>query len=169
MPIYMYRAMTKTGVIVRNRVESSSRLNLIKSLKSSDLLPIAIEQLSYRSNKKQKKQKKNVTDIQEVMKNVNTTQIGNAKKTLTTKEKVNLYFAKTEKITQRDLVVFTQNFYLLKKANFNNIHALDTIIKSTENLSFRGILEDILAGVEARRKHVHYHGILWKCLSLHLY
>lgn len=160
MPIYMYRAMTKTGVIVRNKVESSSRLNLIKSLKSSDLLPIAIEQVSYRSNKKQKKQKKNVTDIQEIMKNVNTTQLGNTKKTLSTKEKVNLYFAKTEKITQRDLVVFTQNFYLLKKANFNNIHALDTIIKSTENLSFRGILEDILAGVEARRKYVHDYGIL---------
>ena len=83
------------------------------------------------------------------MKNVNTTQLGNKKKTLTTKEKINLYLAKTEKITQRDLVVFTQNFYLLKKANFNNIHALNTIIESTENLSFRGILEDILAGVEA--------------------
>ncbi len=160
MPIYMYRAMTKTGVIVRNKVESSSRQNLIKSLKSSNLLPIAIEQVSYRSNKKQKKQKKNVTDIQEIMKNVNTTQLGNTKKTLSTKEKVNLYFAKTEKITQRDLVVFTQNFYLLKKANFNNIHALDTIIKSTENLSFRGILEDILAGVEARRKYVYNDGIL---------
>lgn len=156
----MYRAMTKTGVIVRNKVESSSRQNLIKSLKSSNLLPIAIEQVSYRSNKKQKKQKKNVTDIQEIMKNVNTTQLGNTKKTLSTKEKVNLYFAKTEKITQRDLVVFTQNFYLLKKANFNNIHALDTIIKSTENLSFRGILEDILAGVEARRKYVYNDGIL---------
>lgn len=165
----MYRAVTKTGVIVRNKVESASRQNLIKSLKSSNLLPIAIEQVSYRSNKKQKKQKKNVTDIQEIMKNVNTTQLGNTKKTLSTKEKVNLYFAKTEKITQRDLVVFTQNFYLLKKANFNNIHALDTIIKSTENLSFRGILEDILAGVEARRKYVYYHGILRKCISLHLY
>ena len=46
-------------------------------------------------------------------------------------------------------MVFTQNFYLLKKANFNNIHALKTIIESTENLSFRGVLEDILAGVEA--------------------
>ena len=46
-------------------------------------------------------------------------------------------------------MVFTQNFYLLKKANFNNIHALNTIIQSTENVSFRGILEDILAGVEA--------------------
>lgn len=149
MPVYNYRAITKTGVVVRNRVESASRQTLIKSLKNGNLLPISIEQVSYRSNKTQKKQKKNVTDIQEIMKNVNTTQLGANKKTLTTKEKVNLYFAKTEKITPRDLVVFTQNFYLLKKANFNNIHALDTIIKSTENLSFRGILEDILAGVEA--------------------
>ena len=149
MPTYVYKAMTKSGVIVRNRVEASSRLNLIKSLKNGNLLPISIEQVSYRANKQTKKQKKNVTDIQEIMKNVNTTQIGKNKKTLTVKEKVNLYFAKTEKITQRDLVVFTQNFYLLKKANFNNIHALNTIIQSTENVSFQGILEDILAGVEA--------------------
>ncbi len=149
MPTYTYKAMTKSGLIVKNRVESSSRQNLIKSLKGSDLLPISIEQVSYRSGKQPKKKKRNVTDIQEIMKNVNTTQLGNKKKTLTTKEKINLYLAKTEKITQRDLVVFTQNFYLLKKANFNNIHALNTIIESTENLSFRGILEDILAGVEA--------------------
>ena len=45
-----------------------------------------------------------------------------------------------------DAVIFTQNFYLLKKANFNNIHALNTLIESTDNLSLRGILEDILAG-----------------------
>ena len=125
-------------------------MNLIKSLKNNGLMPIAIEQVSYKSANRQKKQKKNVTDIQEIMKNVNTTQLGREKnKTLTTKEKVNLYFAKSEKITTRDLVIFTQNFYLLKKANFNNIHALSTIIESTDNLSFRGILEDILAGVEA--------------------
>ena len=149
MPTYVYRAVTRTGVMVRNKVEASSRLNLIKSLKNNNLLPIAIEQVAYRSNKSQKKQKKNVTNIQEIMKSVNTTRLGEKKKVLTTKEKINLYLAKTEKITQRDLVVFTQNFYLLKKANFNNIHALSTIIESTENLSFRGILEDILAGVEA--------------------
>ncbi len=150
MPTYMYKAMTKTGVIVRNRVESASKQNLIKSLKNNNLVPISIEQMAYRTNKNTKKQKRNITDIQEIMKNVNTTQLaGNKKKTLSTKEKINLYFAKTEKITQRDIVVFTQNFYLLKKANFNNIHALNTIIESTENVSFRGILEDILAGVEA--------------------
>ena len=68
---------------------------------------------------------------------------------MSTKEKINMYLSKTEPITSRDLVIFTQNFYLLKKANFNNIHALRTIINSTENITFKGILEDILAGVEA--------------------
>ena len=150
MPTYMYRAMTKTGVVVRNKVESNSKQQLIKTLKNNNLLPISIEQIAYRSKSAVKKKKKNVTDIQEIMKNVNTTQIGKSKeRTLSTKEKINLYFAKTEKITPRDIVVFTQNFYLLKKANFNNIHALNTIIESTENVSFKGILEDILAGVEA--------------------
>ena len=150
MPTYMYKAMTKTGVVVRNRVEFASKQNLIKTLKSNDLLPISIEQISYSSKKTPKRKKKNITDTQEIMKNVNTTQLNKEKKmTLSTKEKINMYLAKTEKITQRDIVVFTQNFYLLKKANFNNIHALNTIIESTENISFRGILEDILAGVEA--------------------
>ena len=149
MPTYMYKAVTKSGLVVRNRVESASRQGLIKMLKNNNLLPISIEQISYISKRTPKKQKKNITNIQEIMKNVNTTQIGVKSKTQTVKEKINLYFAKTEKITQRDLVVFTQNFYLLKKANFNNIHALNTIIESTENISFKGILEDILAGLEA--------------------
>ena len=149
MPTYVYKAMTKQGVIVRNKVEVASRQYLIKTLKNNNLLPISIEQMAYHSKNAPKRQKKNVTNIQEIMKNVNTTQLAGDRKKLTTKEKINLYFAKTEKITQRDIVVFTQNFYLLKKANFNNIHALNTIIESTENVSFKGILEDILAGVEA--------------------
>ena len=149
MPTYVYRAMTRSGLMVRNRIESPSRQNLLKTLKGNGLIPIDVQQVRY-VGKQQKKAKKNITNIEEIMKNVNTTNIGKSKpKQLSTKEKINLYFAKTEKITSRDIMIFTQNFYLLKKANFNNIHALDTIIQSTENLSFRGILEDILAGVEA--------------------
>ena len=85
------------------------------------------------------------------MKNVNTTNImsNREKKRESYIQKINNALAKTEKITTRDLVIFTQNFYLLKKANFNNIHALSTIINSTENYIFKGILEDILAGVQA--------------------
>ena len=91
MPTYTYKAVTRTGLIVRNKVESSSRQNLIKTLKNNNLVPISIEQINYRSNKNQRKKKKNVTDIQEIMKNVNTTQLGKDKnKTLNTKEKINL-------------------------------------------------------------------------------
>ena len=147
MPTYMYKAVTSSGIIVRNRVEAASKQNLVRALKENNLMPITIEQVAY-SAKKKKSKKKNIKDIEEIMKNANTTQI-NTKKTSTVKEKINMYLSKTEKVTSRDLVIFTQNFYLLKKANFNNIHALKTIMESTENITFKGILEDILAGVEA--------------------
>ena len=45
MPTYVYKAVTDKGVIVRNKVEATSRQNLIKSLKNSSLLPISIEQI----------------------------------------------------------------------------------------------------------------------------
>ena len=47
MPEYVYRAITKEGIIVRNRVESPSKQNLIKRLKGGDLLPIDIIQVGY--------------------------------------------------------------------------------------------------------------------------
>ncbi len=147
MPTYVYKALTKKGEIVKNRVESTNKQTLIKKLKNTELLPIAIQQVAYGS--KTKKQKKNVTDIKDVMKNINTTHVNREeKREFTVMEKLNIYLGATEKVTQRDLVVFTQNFYLLKKAEFNNIHALKTIIEGTDNLSLKGILEDILAGVE---------------------
>ena len=149
MPTYLYRAMTRSGLIVRNKIESSSRQNLLKTLKGNGLIPIDVRQIRY-EGKQKKRAKKNITNLDEFMKNINTTHLGKSKsKQLTSAEKIHLYFAKTEKITTRDIMIFTQDFYLLKKANFNNIHALDTIIQNTENMSFRGILEDILAGVEA--------------------
>ena len=148
MPTYVYRAMSKTGLVVKNKIESPNKQSLLKTLKGNGLLPIEVMQNRY-VGKQQKKTKKNITNIDEIMKNVNTTNIGKSKpKQLSTREKISLYFAATEKIQTRDIMIFTQNFYLLKKANFNNIHALNTIIQSTENISFKGILEDILAGVE---------------------
>ena len=71
------------------------------------------------------------------------------KRSFSVKEKVRMALSINEKVTTRDIVVFTQNFYLLKKAGFNNIHALNTLVKSTENTTLRGILEDVLSGVEA--------------------
>lgn len=152
MPEYVYRAITKDGVIVRNRIDSSSKQNLIKKLKEGDLTPITIVQIGYKRRKNQRTTvKKNVTDIDEIMKQANSSTIiqGRARKKLSFFEKINLALSSQEKITTRDIMVFTQNLYLLKKADFNNIHALSTIVESTENLTLRGILEDILAGLES--------------------
>ena len=149
MPEYIYRAVTDKGLVVRNKVEDSSRQSLIRRLKHNGLTPIQVTQVGYMA-KKQRKQKRNIKDMDDIMKTANSTNILNSanRTELSTIEKLNLKLAATEKITSRDLVIFTQNFYLLKKANFNNIHALSTIIESTENLSLKGILQDILAGVE---------------------
>ncbi len=152
MPTYNYKAVTRTGLVVKNKVEAPSKQSLMKAMKDNNITPINVQQVSYTGRKRYtpKKQKKNISNMEEIMKNVNTTEINRtAQRTMTTKEKISIYFEQTKKITPRDLVVFTQNFYLLKKADFNNIHALRTLIEGTENISLRGIIEDILAGVEA--------------------
>ena len=150
MPEYVYKAVTKQGQIVKNKVEEASKNNLIKKLKHNDLLPIEVVQVSYKS-KKARINKRNVIDIDDIMKTANSANVlqGRDATKPSVREKVSLALSAGQKITVRDVMIFTQNFYLLKKAGFNNIHALGTLINSTENLSFRGVLEDILAGVEA--------------------
>ena len=150
MPEYNYKAVTSKGQIVRNRVEDVNKNTLIKKLKNNNLMPISIVQVGYKS-KKTKVNRRNMMDIDDIMKQADSANImqGRATAKPSIKERINIALSREEKITTRDIIIFTQNFYLLKKANFNNIHALSTIIDSTENLSFRGILQDILAGVES--------------------
>ena len=46
MPIFVYRAVTEKGTIVRNKVEDINRKNLIKKLKRNNLTPINIVQVN---------------------------------------------------------------------------------------------------------------------------
>lgn len=150
MPEYIYRAVDDNGVIVKNRVQDKSKQNLIKKLKVNGLMPIYVNQVSF-GKYTRSGLKKNATNIDEIMQLANSADIGknkNARK-FTITERINMTLSRTEKVTSRDIVIFTQNLYLLKKAGFNNVHALGTIIQSTDNMTLRGILEDILAGVEA--------------------
>lgn len=149
MAEFIYRAVTKNGIIVRNRIEDANKQSVILRLKASDLTPIEITKLKTSSRMK-RKPKKNIRDIGDLNSMANSANLfkESKQKNLTFKELLTTNVG-DQKVTSRDLVIFTQNFYLLKKANFNNIHALTTIINSTENPTLRGILEDILAGVEA--------------------
>ena len=147
MPVYVYRAMTKDGHIVRNKIEDSSKNSVIKKVKRNGLMPISVVQL----RAKAQKSKKNLRNVDQMLENLNNGNVirKKIKRKESIKEKLSNFIISTNKISTKDVVVFTQKFYLLKKANFNNIHALSTIIESTENDSFRYILEDILLGVEA--------------------
>ena len=149
MPEYIYRAVDENGVLVKNRVQDKSKQNLIKKLKVNGLMPIDVTQVSF-GKYKRTGIKRNETNIDEIMQIANA-QVGREKagRKFSTIEKINMTLSRTEKVTERDLVIFTQNLYLLKKAGFNNVHALSTIIQSTENITLKGILEDTLAGVEA--------------------
>ena len=93
MPEYVYRAMTKTGLVVKNRVEDVSKQILIQKLKKSNLLPINIVQVGYTGSKnKVKQQKRNITDMDDVMRSANSSTIfqGRTKNKLTAKERISL-------------------------------------------------------------------------------
>ena len=151
MPLFKYKAVTKAGDIVEFRAEAINQYDLMKKLKMNEMLPIQVTQINNPIvTKKNKKQKKNIESNDSVLKSLREEEI---RKSLISKPnfitKAKRVLNKNAKITKRDIAIFTENFYLLKKANFNNIHALSTIINSTENESFKLILEDILLGVEA--------------------
>ena len=156
---FICKALTPQGQVVRSKVEEASRLACIRKLRKNGLTPITVTPVSKLFSKKStsKTTTKN-TKSSNAKKALN-----NARNNVRIKEKSKDLRAKGgiwealnsniggggPKIKPRDIRIFTQNFYLLKKANFNNIHALSTVIGTTENPRLRMILEDILAGVES--------------------
>lgn len=151
MPVYVYKALTKTGQAVKNRVEDNNRINLIKKIKRNGLAPISVTQVKT-GRQANKRKAKNSENMENILKKVRASDIAskNGRNKISIKDKLFLYIGELGiKIKPRDVMVFTQNFYLLKKANFNNIHALSTIIESTENLELRSILEEMLSALEA--------------------
>ena len=149
MPQYRYRALTSAGTIITNRMDEANEQIVKLKLKRNDLIPIYVKKIG--KSKRKKVTKRNVSELNEMLKNVNTANIekNRQENKLNFIQRAKKAINKVEKITTRDIIIFTQNFYLLKKANFNNIHALSTIIENTENFELQEILRDILAGVEA--------------------
>lgn len=155
MPVFIVKARSPQGQIVRSRVEEVTRLACIKKLKRNGLAPISITQVSALRTSK------NTTDKHDRQKSLKYANLSKPKVTLKSKTSQkgpvslsdllnsDITIASAPKVKPLDIRIFTQNFYLLKKANFNNIHALSTVIEITENPTLKAILEDILAGVEA--------------------
>ena len=149
MPTYMYKAMTQQGQIVKNRIEDASRVSCIKKLRRNGLVPISVVQ-SARSKTNTRKKPRNYKRINDELKKANKMRAKEKSRSANSiTEKFSNTLLRKKKITTRDIKIFTQNFYLLKKANFNNVHALSVVMENTENPRLKLILEDILYGVES--------------------
>ena len=176
MPQFNCKMLTPQGQVIKSKVEEASRLACIRKLRRNGLTPISVTPvLSLTNGKKTDKTTKKARNIKPTA-NFETKRESRNKKNKNKKAQGGLWELLNSdlggggrKPTARDIRVFTQNFYLLKKANFNNIHALSTVIQTTENPRLRTILEDILAGVEGRRIYVYYYGVLFKYIPLYLY
>lgn len=152
MPTFRVKAKTELGKVITTKVNDASKTSCIKKLKRNGLTPISVEEiisLNITTNPAKMKRKNAKAQEEEHLEMINTRSANRDAKKLTFVDSVNQFLRSTEKISSRDIRVFTQNFYLLKKANFNNIHALQTVIETTENPKFKIVLEDILAGVES--------------------
>ena len=156
MPAFQYKAIdNRTCQMIKNTVNGVTKQELYKMLKNNGLTPIDIQQaLEVTANKQPVKKHRS---SEEILRDLSPDQVrliynsnSSAKKTKSmTAQSKKISKNRGHKITTRDIIIFTQNFLLLKKADFNNIHALETVISSTENAKFKSILEDILAGVES--------------------
>lgn len=151
MPQYKYKALTKGGQIIRNRMEDVSQQNIINRLKENGLTPISIEKAGFEipfltGAKKQRKNKAaTITTSQNAVKKMREKE---AKKTSGARKDVNIDLSFLDRVKNEDVVAFTQSMYLLKRADFTNVRALTTLLENTKNKAMRNVIEDILNGVE---------------------
>jgi type II secretory pathway component PulF len=150
MPRFVYKAISPQGKIVKNTMDDASKVSCIKKLKRNGLTPISVTQTISVTKSSSMKSKRNSKSAEQLRKELVSAKISQeSRKKISVIESLDRALRATEKVSSRDIRVFTQNFYLLKKAGFNNIHALSTVIETTENPKFKAILEDILSGVES--------------------
>ena len=165
MPQYRYKALTKGGQIIKNRLEDVSQQNVMNRLRQNGLTPISIEKIEIKLPQifgERKKQRRNkaasITSTQNAIKKL---QAKEANKAKGLKQDINFDLSFLDRVKPEDVIAFTQSLYLLKRANFTNVRAFTTLLENTKNRAMRDIIEDILNGVEARRFYIYNHGVLF--------
>lgn len=153
MPQYKYKALTKSGQVIRNKMEDVSQQNVINRLKENGLTPISIEKSDFKlpafltgENKERKNKAATISTSQNAVKQVREKQSQKSKGGLSKDINIDLSFL--DRVTSEDVIAFTQSLYLLKRADFTNVRALTTLLENTKNKAMRNIIEDILNGVE---------------------
>lgn len=156
MPNYKYRVIYENGKIGRGRIMGLNKTQIIDNLKKEGLQPIMVKKISKPQKKFKRLDYKKMN--KEKRKNKFSTHKPKSKKKKLDIKNINdlkgveFDFSLFKRTTTKDLIIFSNNFYILKKARFNNVQALQTIYDGTENETFKDIVEDILIGVESGQR-----------------
>ena len=153
MPSYKYKVIFEDGKLGHGKIMALNKSHAMESLKKDKIQPIAIKKMpekraKYKRLDYNKLEKKNLNkniNIAKPKKKVDITKI-------TLEELRQMKLHPFSRITTKDIIVFVNNLYILKKAKFNNIQALRIIYDQIPNLRFKDIVEDIIIGVESGEK-----------------
>lgn len=153
MPEYKYRGMLRNGKIVRGIMPAKNRHELIKSIKESRIQPIEVRPVKKKLVSESKK-KIDQVKLNKIQSDVEKQRVIGLKKKAMLGNKATIsslwgFDLNLKKPKTKDILVFTNSLYILKKAKFNNIVALESLYNSTKNKMLKNTVEDILIGVEA--------------------
>lgn len=167
MPVYEYKAVTKTGQVIADKMNvDGSEQDVRNKLIETGLKPISIKKKVFdiqdtieKVKPKQKNKKAAIALNDEEIKNENAMQrqkpkkpkkeIKSAKDLMSMDINLNVDLSFLSRASYEDVVSFTQMFLLLKKANFTNMRAMTTLYNNAENPAMKRIIEDIINGLEA--------------------
>lgn len=148
MPEFTYRGILRSGKMIRGKIVSKNKREVVKSLKGSRIQPININVVkqntfSFKKNKAKEERIKKTLDIVS----------SSARKPAQKKNFLSVLTGEFSLgINTKEILSFTNTLYILKKSKFNNVKALETIYDSVENKKLKGIIDNIIVGVESGQK-----------------
>lgn len=155
MPDFKYRAVLRNGRIVRGIITAKTKSEIMTKLKETKMTPIsivakkikrpAVKKKSVDLKKISKAAERNVRKANKVKFDAKSMKIDKSTLASLLTSDVNLSFG----VKPKDVLVFTNSLYILKKAKFNNITALESVYESTQNRKLKDIVEEIIIAVES--------------------
>lgn len=131
MASFICKVLTPQGQIVKIKMNANDKISCLKKLKNNGMTPINIKRYF------------NILTNNEKM----TAKIYSSRRK--NKNKIsNQIIQLSDKVTIEEIKIFTNNFYVLKKAKFTNNHAIKTIMNSTKNLQLKKVLNIMLKNLE---------------------
>ncbi len=150
MPSYRYKAVLENGKITTGKILATDKNAVLTSLKEDHMQPLMIKE---QKSGLKKYRKVNFKKIEQERKQEKKNGMKKRSlKQMSVKEILTMDVNFSKKISSKDLLVFVNDFYILKKAKFNNVDALSSICEGIENSYFKEILEDVLKRVIAGEK-----------------